>query len=295
MNHSTPTKIRLENFLPPEGVPISFTIASVGTRLGAQLLDVLITYAFIIALVVGLVISGWLPMEAEFMLIILTAFLTRIPYYILSELIWNGRTLGKRIAGIRVINADGRRLTPHQIVARNLMKEIEFLTPLNMLLVVNSLSSIGIALLIVWVLVILIVPLANKRRQRLGDMVASTIVVENPRFVLLPDLTLTAATSNPNTPVFDFQPAHLEIYGRYELQTLENVLRDPAKGSANQLELEKITRNIIRKIGYTDPVKPGQEQAFLNAFYKAQREHLEALRLFGTNRENKFHDGLKVK
>jgi hypothetical protein len=37
-------------------------------------------------------------------------------------------------------------------------------------------------------------------------------------------------------------------------------------------------------------VKPGRELRFLNEFYRAQREHLESLKLFGTLRENKYHE-----
>ncbi len=279
---------RLEGYLPPEGVPISFSIASIGARFGAQVLDIALTYGFIILLVYAMVTTGALPIEAMFALIMLCVFLIRVPYYILAELVWNGRTVGKRIVGIRVINAEGRRLTPHQIVARNLMKEVELFTPVTMVFTVDAMSGLGVLLTLVWVLAVLIVPLANRRRQRLGDMVAGTIVVDNPRNVLLPDLALSLPAQGSVPHVFDFLPAHLDIYGRFELQTLEKVLRDPVRGEEPP-DFGQISRTIIRKIGYADPVRPGQERAFLNAFYRAQREHLETLRLFGNRREDKFH------
>ncbi|MGO6906247.1 hypothetical protein ACCS96_39710, partial [Rhizobium ruizarguesonis] len=34
---------RIEQFIPPEGVPITFAIASIGTRFGAQFLDIVFT------------------------------------------------------------------------------------------------------------------------------------------------------------------------------------------------------------------------------------------------------------
>jgi uncharacterized RDD family membrane protein YckC len=235
-----------------------------------------------------MVTTGALPIEAMFALLMLCVFLIRVPYYILAELVWNGRTVGKRVVGIRVINAEGRRLTPHQIVARNLMKEVELFTPVTMVFTVDAMSGLGVLLTLVWVLAVLIVPLANRRWQRLGDMVAGTIVVDNPRNVLLPDLALSLPTQGSARPAFDFLPAHLDIYGRFELQTLEKVLRDPVRGEEPP-DFGQISRTIIRKIGYADPVRPGQERAFLNAFYRAQREHLETLRLFGNRREDKFH------
>lgn len=72
------------------------------------------------------------------------------------------------------------------------------------------------------------------------------------------------------------------------MQTREDLLRDPAKRPSDQ-DVVKIAQTIISKIGYRDPLKLGEKITFLNAFYIAQREHLETLRLFGTRRENKFH------
>lgn len=284
---------RIEQFVPPEGVPVNFAIATLGTRLGAQCLDLILTYLLVFICAAALIYSGFLPVEAETTLIVLLAFLFRVPYYILSELIWNGRTPGKRIAGIRVIDVNGRRLTPHQVTARNLMKEVEFFSPLTMIFAAAGMSPWGIGLTLAWVLAITIVPLANRRRQRLGDMVAGTLVVDNPRSVLLPDLAISSPAAASVTEAFDFLPGHLDVYGAYELQTLEDVLRNPAR-SADTKEIERIARTIVRKIGYTDPVGPGQEPAFLTAFYKAQREHLETLRLFGTRREDKFHQAGKA-
>jgi hypothetical protein len=56
----------------------------------------------------------------------------------------------------------------------------------------------------------------------------------------------------------------------------------------------KIVRTITRRIGDGDAVKPGQEMLFLNAFYRAQREHLESLKLFGKLREDKYHAHAKT-
>jgi uncharacterized RDD family membrane protein YckC len=279
-------KRRVENLLPPEGVPIAFAIASIGARLGAQIMDVLITYLSVLIVAFGLFWLAVLPLTATFSLIIILFFLVRIPYYILAELVWNGRTLGKRIARIRVISADGRRLTPHQITARNLMKEVEFFTPGMMLLSVDELG-LGLGLITTaWVLLVLVVPFTNRRRQRLGDLVAGTLVVENPKTVLLGDLAAKAPARDAR---FEFLPVQLDVYGRYELQTLEAILRDPVKGPAGEVELARVTDAIIRKIGYVPKVAPNDRMDFLMAFYRAQREHLENRRLFGDRREDKFH------
>lgn len=279
---------RVIPFIPPEGVPISFAIASIGSRLGAQILDIL--FIFIVFFVVGVIVYvAGLASTGTQTLFLLLGFLLRTPYYALSELIWNGRTLGKRITGIRVINIDGRRLTPHQVTARNLMKEVEIFTPAALLFSLGSDAGWQDAVTVLWLLVVVVVPLANRRRQRIGDMMAGTLVVDNPRSVLLSDLALSPPVAQSSQAAFEFLPEHLDIYGKYELQTLEDVLRDTTKNS-NREEIVKIVRTITRRIRYEDTVKPGQEMLFLNDFYRAQREHLESLKLFGTVRENKYHE-----
>ena len=279
-------KNRTEGFLPPEGVPISFAIASLGARLGAQCMDVLITWLAVLLFALLLIWLDILPFTSLGALLLILIFLIRTPYYIAAELVWKGRTLGKRIARIRVISANGRRLTPHQVTARNLMKEVEFFTPATLLLGAGDLGLVSGLITFVWVVTVLIVPCANRRRQRLGDMIAGTLVVENPKPALLADLAL-AAPAGPAR--FDFLPAHLEFYGRYELHALEAILRDPPKGAAAQVEIARVADAILRKTGYPGAVAAAEKPEFLTAFYRAQRAHLESRQLFGDRRDDKFH------
>lgn len=283
-------KRRLEGFTPPEGVPIAFTIASAGTRLGAQLLDLMLTIIVIVAVVIFLIYTRVLDPNAALTLVAILVFLTRVPYYVLTELVWNGRTVGKRMTGIRVISADGRRLRPSQVVARNMMKEAEFLAPLQGVFAAAFASGATIVAMLLWVIVVAVFFLANKRRQRLGDVIAGTLVVQQPKARLLPDLSLASAELLPaQAGGFSFLPAQLDIYGRHELEVLENVLRNGAQNKETQQSVRQVARAIIGKIDYTDPVRDGDEMEFLRAFYTAQRAHLEQLRLFGNARENKFH------
>ena len=278
-------KRRLQGFTPPEGVPVSFDLASIGARFGAQFLDLLITYLGLFLLILLVIWLDLLPYNAMGTMFLLLIFFIRIPYYILSELIWNGRTLGKRIVKIRVISANGRRLTPHQITARNLLKEVEVFTPATMLLTGGA-DWISVLLLLAWLVFVIAVPLINRKNQRVGDIIAGTLVVEQPRSVLLPDL----ATAKPQAAArYEFLPVHLDFYGRYELQTLEAILRDTSKSPSYQLEVTRVAKAIIAKIGYAESVLPSDHLAFLTAFYRAQREHLESRQLFGDKRADKFH------
>ena len=277
---------RIDDFIPPEGVPITFDLASRGTRLGAQILDILITYGSVTLLVLLLLYTGLLGSGPLFALFLLLTFFVRIPYYIFAELVWNGRTLGKRITKIRVISATGQRLTPHQIVARNLMKEVEVFLPISTLYGADDLGAPAGIAMVVWMFLVLLVPFLNRKRQRFGDMIADTLVVNMPKAVLLPDL---ASVDKPARQRFQFDPEHLEIYGRYELQTLETLLRNPPRTQEQFDRIREVARTIIRKIGYTEKVAPIDQWEFLMAFYAQQRGFLENRHLFGDSRQDKFH------
>lgn len=277
---------RPANILPPEAVPIRLEIASGGARFGAQALDILITFGGLFLLFWALIWANVLDWSMLATLFFLLVFLIRVPYYILSELVWNGRTIGKRIVRIKVISADGQRLTPHQIVARNLMKEVEVFMPATTLLSGSFQSGwVGLALTL-WMVLVLCVPLFNKRRQRLGDMIAGTLVVDQPTAVLLPDLAATQGTAGVG---FVFQPEQLDVYGRFELQTLEQILRNRPKTEEQGQRVSDVVHTIRRKIKFEEDVAARDEWDFLTDFYRQQREFLESRHLFGDTREDKFH------
>ena len=277
---------RPADILPPEAVPIRLEIASGGARFGAQALDILITFGGLFLLFWALIWVNVLDWSMLATLFFLLVFLIRVPYYILSELVWNGRTIGKRIVRIKVISADGQRLTPHQIVARNLMKEVEVFMPATTLLSGSFQSGwVGLALTL-WMVLVLCVPLFNKRRQRLGDMIAGTLVVDQPTAVLLPDL---AATQGAAGVGFVFQPEQLDVYGRFELQTLEQILRNRPKTEEQRRRVSDVVHTIRRKVKFEEDVAARDEWDFLTDFYRQQREFLESRHLFGDTREDKFH------
>jgi len=285
---------KMLTLIPPEGVPLDLKLASIGQRFGAQLLDFAITLVSAICLISLLAYAsgGSGPFLQGTAALIL--FLIRVPYYIVTELIWNGRTLAKRWLGMRVVSVDGRSLTPHQIVVRNIMKEVEFFAPLTYVLVGGTIHWSLTLIAIIWTIILLFVPWRSKLRQRVGDVIANTAVILDPKPVLLRDLVATglngAAASNMR---FAFTTEQLDHYGKLELQVLEKVLRAPARttGSSRQKHaqyLADIVARITHKIAYPEHIPVSQHSDFLNAFYSAQRAHLENRKLFGDAREDKF-------
>lgn len=289
------TRPATDRLLPPEGVPLYFRVAGVGVRTAAQFTDLLITgiaalAVFLLCLSMDAVTSGTTLAIAAMLF-----FFIRIPYYVASELIWNGQTIGKRMMRIKVVAADGQALTTQSLVLRNLMKEAEVFLPGTLILTLSTQALIPSLFGLAWVLGVLAVPLFNKRRQRLGDIIAGTYVIHLPKPVLLPDMSKTARPPSAAQPVFQFLTHQLEHYGTFELQTLEGILRGASRARGPEAyrrqkeTMAAIVEQVRRKIDYAEAVRPQDHQAFLEAFYKAQRAFLEQRQLFGEKRRDKHH------
>ena len=299
--------------ITPEGIALPLTVASRGARLGALLLDLTFVSVLMIITTLGLIwIAGGaanLFNEAqgdaafsalEFLAVvwIIAMFLFRNAWFLFFELGARGATPGKRLTGIRVAARDGGRLTVEMVVARNLLRDIELFLPFVFL--AGAVSSddgtpAGLAAL-AWFLVFALFPFFNRDRMRAGDLIAGTWVVEAPRQKLVEAMsgtettTATASASQPELatggarlPAYVFSAEELSVYGEYELQTLERVLRDDRSEA-----LEKVQQTIAHKIG-RDPWDP-DPRSFLQAYYKQLRARLEGQMRMGQRKIDKFAD-----
>lgn len=298
-----------KELISPEGVPLDIKIASVGERFNALILDLLFMLIACVILFILLLFAVYagLSMYLSGSLFLIMFFLIRNMYFIHFELAWQGRTPGKKICGLRVINRAGGELTPAAIIARNLTREIELFLPIQLLF---SLTNGGLSILAAlgWVLIIACIPLFNRENLRAGDLIGGTMVITMPKRALLGDLTLAPATVkntaniNPNAAApkeeagagYTFTHEQLAIYGAFELQVLEEFLRRPPHVD-NDRTLTEICIKICNKIGWTEPVKRSEVRAFLNDFYTKQREELERGQLFGKLREDKTQGKRAVK
>jgi uncharacterized RDD family membrane protein YckC len=285
---TAPEPVRWREVVTPEGVPIRFAVALAGDRLGAFLLDCLAIGGIVAAIVVPLgVLAARGVMEGDLVLAaaILAVFLVRTFYFAFFELSWQGQTPGKRKLRLRAVDARGGPLTAEAIVARNLTRELELFLPMAALAAPEALfpGAPGWAALAAaaWMLLLGALPLLNRDRLRMGDLVAGTVVVRTPDAVLLEDLSAARAAD-----ALAFTDEQLDVYGAYELQVLEQVLRgrgQPRHGEA----VSTVAAKIREKIGWSGPA--AADEPFLEAFYAALRGRLERRLLFGRRRADK-HD-----
>jgi uncharacterized RDD family membrane protein YckC len=282
----------VREIVTPEGIPVRFTLARAGDRAVAFALDVILQVIVVALVSWGLALAvgssgSWLAAAIVILVFVLVNF-----YFVVFEVRWQGATPGKRRVGIRVIDARGGQLETSAVLARNLIRELEVWTPLRFLLAGDLVwpEAPGWARLLAgtWAFVFLFMPLFNRDRLRVGDMIAGTRVVVRPEVVLLPDLVDEAAATRARTARaagHTFSEAQLGIYGIYELQVLEGVLRGNPGSPAHFEAVRTVSEKVRKKIGYGAVV---DDEQFLREFYAAQRAHLETRLLFGQRRKDKF-------
>ena len=269
----------------PEGVDLGLTLASAGQRLAAFLLDLCVLVGALVALTL-VAIFGFFAGASEsaaaasMILWLLGFFLLRNFYFILMEMGPRAATLGKRMTGLRVVARNGGRLTADAVIARNLVREIEFYLPLSFL-TYNAAEGTADALMALaglgWAGIFLCFPLFNKDRLRVGDLLAGTWVINAPRRTLGYDLMREAQEERHHI----FTDAQLDAYGIFELQTLETVLRQD-----NAEAMAAVSWTIRNKLGIGEV---DSDAAFLSDYYEALRLRLERKLLFGRRRADK-HD-----
>jgi uncharacterized RDD family membrane protein YckC len=283
---------RVKEVVTPEGVPIRFAVALAGDRAVAFVLDQLLMMGILIA--VGLALAGaalvGLPVGGDLALAILLLawFLVRTFYFAFFELTSQGQTPGKRRLRLRAIDARGGPLSAEAIVTRNLTRELELYLPMIALFAPDALfpGAPGWARLasLVWMLLFGLLPLFNRDRLRVGDLVAGTVVVRTPDAVLLEDLS----AARPAAEAVPFTDAQLDVYGVYELQVLEQVLR--GRGTPGHPDaVRTVAEKIRQKLAWEGPALA--DEPFLEAFYAALRGRLERRLLLGKRRESKHDRG----
>lgn len=274
-------------FITPEGVDLRLELGSAGSRAAAFVIDFIFMVIALAVLTFGALYlasgsgkSG--PTEGVFEFIgvlwLIGFFVLRNGWFSLFEMGSRGATPGKRLMGLRVVARDGARLTGAAVIARNAMREIEVFLPLSFL-GMQAAEGVADTFLIIFALlwsgIFLFFPLFNRDHLRVGDLVAGTWVVQSEKGGLSADLVGSAYQAQRTFP-----PTALKLYGVYELQTLEDVLRNE-----NPEAIQTVARTIRGKANLPDD---GDDYGFLSDYYAALCAHLESGLMIGRRRENKF-------
>ncbi len=139
-------------------VCIEQTPATIGDRIFGRGIDIIILAIYNYS---AAVFVGRLPLNDselwQILLVLAILFVPGIGYTFLSELFFNGQTIGKYVMKTRVVMADGAAPTAGALFLRYVCESVDIM-----------MGCIGIVFI-----------MCTKRRQRLGDIAAGTMVVRN--------------------------------------------------------------------------------------------------------------------
>ena len=160
MNANDPAKLdTLQAVELADGVEIRLRIAGPLPRVGAYLLDLLIRVGLLIVVSILLSLAGMaIGGRVAFGLILLVWFLLDWLYPVVFEAGRRGATPGKRVVGLRVVQATGSPITLGQAAVRNFLRFIDGMPIFSYAFGMTSC-------------------LASRLFQRLGDLAAGTVVI----------------------------------------------------------------------------------------------------------------------
>jgi uncharacterized RDD family membrane protein YckC len=215
-----------------DNVTLGYTVAGLGSRLVAQLIDNLVALPItIVALVLYSAIAGDLVTSdqgATFAAYGAGFFATFVyfGYFLVAEAVTGGKTPGKSAMGLRVIRVDGSAADFAAIAVRNIVRIID------------------VAVVFTGIVVMFFQP----QTRRLGDLAAGTLVVRDRAM-----LTLAAAAAPPpiilRTP--DAGPAidGIDRLGAFEHDALRVFLSRPGLSAASRATLSaEIARRLLERL-----------------------------------------------
>lgn len=241
---------KVVQFETPENITVTYRLAGPGRRFVAVLFDYFVVSAAVILLfAAGLVaVTVFAPQMGDVavfwalvlaVMILVPAFFS-LAYFVYYEWRRNGQTPGASLMNIRVVMDHGFSLTLSAIIVRTLFRIIDQ-TPF------------------LW-----IVPVLSEKWQRVGDMVAGTLVVREEE-TAQDALRTRLMARDPEEAFFRFNPAQVNALDELDAQAIETFLarRQGIHPEHRALLAERLTNAIVERAGFVEPVDTGQREQFL--------------------------------
>lgn len=250
----------------PENIEFAYAIAGIGSRFVAAVVDSVLIVALLTLLgIVFGVIADAVDLLDSLLAAIggLLSFAVFWGYYITFEMLWNGQSPGKRMAGLRVVRQGGRPITFVSSAIRNVIRIIDFL-PL--------MYGIGVVAMFL-----------DRHARRLGDLAAGTLVVRDRQAVTLESLTGQRAPTLLRSPVpasADGQLVNLHLLNDQDYTLVQEFLQQRAElGSEVRRRLAaQLTSGLQARTGLPqDMTNPEQFLERFVAEYGLLREETRAV------------------
>ena len=158
----------MDGIITPEAVVLEVETAGVSARVMAGMLDLMVQLGALFALSVVFAAMGLGDAESSARTVMAITFAVVIMGYpVVLETLWRGRTVGKKAMGLRAVTIEGAPIRLRHAMLRMMGGLVDrFFPPIG---VTGTLMILG-----------------TRRHQRVGDLMAGTVVVRDPDRTILP-------------------------------------------------------------------------------------------------------------
>lgn len=208
----------------PFNIDIEFELAEFHRRLFAYFIDLglILIYIFSFAYILFESLSIQKNFDNADAVYIFVILLPPLFYTFLSELLFNGQTLGKRIFSVKVISLDGSEPTLGQYLLRWFLRFYEWGF---IVFILFWGSRFGFNILLAGGLVSVIIISVSPKNQRLGDIMAGTVLVSTRSKLSVDDTILVNINSSNYQVSF---PEVMRLSDR-DINTIKNVITQARK------------------------------------------------------------------
>ena len=212
----------------PFNIDIEFEIAEFHKRLLAYMVDFVLIIAYMFS-ILYLLYGGFRVGEGSRGLVLILLVIPTLSYTATSEILMNGQTIGKKILHVKVVSLDGGEPTLGQYLLRWFMRFYEWGFIIFTLFWSNGYT--GLIWLFIGGITSIIIMGVSPKNQRLGDIVAGTVVVNTKSNLTVND-TIFMNISETNYKVLF--PEVMRLSDR-DINTIKNVISQTAKN--NQFDI----------------------------------------------------------
>ncbi|MBE9045709.1 RDD family protein [Pleurocapsales cyanobacterium LEGE 10410] len=250
------------NLQTPESVELEFTLAGIGNRALALIVDyIIIVLAAIFVWIIGAFLAfqispisslGFPPNKlAQWIWAIqsMTIFAIYTGYFVFLETFWRGQTLGKKWTKIRVVRDNGKPERLPQAILRSLLRPVD------------DIFFVGVFFIIF-----------SQKEKRIGDLVAGTIVVQdehtsNANFDISPEAQDLALQLRIEAEIANLLPEDFATIRDF-LQRRKNIMLE------YQHQLSRKLAQQVKEIILLEDVPEGYSNSqFLEATYLAYQDN----------------------
>ena len=212
----------------PFNIDIEFEIAAFHKRLLAYLVDFVLLILYMFSMLY-LLYGGFRVGEGSYGFVMIVLVIPMLFYTMMSELWMNGQTIGKKIFKIKVVSLDGGEPTLGQYMLRWFMRFYEWAFIIFFLFWGNGVW--GILWLIMGGITSIIIIAISPKSQRLGDIVAGTVVVEKFSKLTVDDTIFMHINETDYKVMF---PEVMRLSDR-DINTIKNVLSQTKKTNSFEM------------------------------------------------------------